>query len=303
MKRYQASQTAEYMAFFRASESVRPPDCRLFVDPFAVHFIRPALRRAVWLSKTAAVANLVNWYADRRIPGARTSAIARTRFIDDVLASAIEKDIRQLVILGAGFDCRAYRLRYLDRTTIFELDHPATLAWKMSKLREVLPELPENVRFVKIDFLQGRLPEELIRAGFQPSRPAVFLWEGVTNYLTGEAVDSVLQYVASCSPGSQIIFTYVHSGILDGSVRFQGGARLLRDVARLEESWTFGLSPDHLAEFLRDRGLCLGCDLSAREYRSRYFGAAAQRMKGYEFYHVAVARVPEEENARASTRT
>ena len=94
---------------------------------------------------------------------------------------------------------------------------------------------------VKIDFNQGRLPEELIRADFQRSRAAVFLWEGVTNYLTVEAVDAVLRCVASCGPGSQIIFTYVHSGILDGSVCFEGGDRLLRDLARLGERWTFGL--------------------------------------------------------------
>jgi O-methyltransferase involved in polyketide biosynthesis len=71
MKRYQASQTAEYMAFFRAPESVRPPDCRLFVDSFAAQFIRPSLRKAIRLSKTAILAKLVNWYADRGIPGGR----------------------------------------------------------------------------------------------------------------------------------------------------------------------------------------------------------------------------------------
>ena len=231
---------------FSATESVHPPQRRLFVDPLAMHFIRPSLRRAVWLSKTAAIAKLVNWYADRRIPGARTSAIARTRFIDDLLASVIEKGLHQFVMLGAGFDCRAYRLRFLDRATIFEVDHPDTLARKIAKLRELLTKLPDNIRYVKIDFNQGKLAEELLRAGFQPSRPAVFLWEGVTNYLTFQAVDAVLRYLAGCSPGSQIIFTYVHSGILDGSICFEGGDRLLRDVAHLGERWTFGLSPDQL---------------------------------------------------------
>jgi methyltransferase (TIGR00027 family) len=110
----------------------------------------------------------------------------------------------------AGFDCRAYRLRYLDGTTIFEVDHPDTLAWKMAKLREALPKLPDNVRYVKIDFNQGRLPEELIRADFQRSRPAVFLWEGVTNYLTVAAVDAVLHL--SLSADSQE--SCAHSGSL-----------------------------------------------------------------------------------------
>lgn len=281
------------MAFFRAIESVRPENGRLFADSFAVHFVRPSLRSAVCLSRTPILAGVVNWYVDRRLPGARTSAIARTRFIDDVLRDSLAENITQVVILGSGFDCRGYRLAYSNGTAVFEVDHPATLAAKIACLREVLPKVPDNVRFVEIDFNHQVLPEVLNRAGFKSLRPAVFLWEGVTNYLTPGAVDSVLRYVASCSPGSRIIFTYVHSGILDGSVNFEGARRLLRDVARLDEPWTFGLSPIQLGEFLRERGLCLDRDLSAREYRSQYFGAAAQRMKGYDFYHVAIAGVPE----------
>jgi methyltransferase (TIGR00027 family) len=279
------------MAFFRAMESLRPADRRLFADPFAVHFVRPPLRKAVWFSRVPILCAFVNWYADHRLPGARTSAIARTRFIDDALTPLAE-EVTQVVILGAGFDCRAYRLPYLNRTTVFEVDYPDTLASKLACLRDVLPKIPDNVRFVEIDFNRQILPEALRRAGFQSSRPAVFLWEGVTNYLTAEAVDSVLRCVASCSPSSRVIFTYVHSGVLDGSVRFEGATRLLRDVARLDEPWTFGLSPNQVGGFLRERGLCLDRDLSAREYQSQYFGAAAQRMKGYDFYHVAIAHVP-----------
>jgi methyltransferase (TIGR00027 family) len=291
MKQDQPSQTAEYMAFFRAMESARPASQRLFADVFAVHFIRPSLRRAVWLSQRPVLSHLVNGYTDRRLPGARTSAIARTRLIDDTLGAALREDISQVVILGAGFDCRAYRLSVLGRTRLFEVDHPTMIATKLACLREVLPNVPDRVRFVEIDFNHQRLPEALTRAGFQGSQPAVFLWEGVTNYLTPEAVDSVLQYVAGCAAGSRIIFTYVHAGVLNGSVSFAGGGRLLRAVARLNEPWTFGLFPDHLAAFLRERGLCLDGDLSAQQYRRQYFGAAAQGMKGYEFYHVAMAHV------------
>jgi methyltransferase (TIGR00027 family) len=293
----QPSRTAEYMAFFRAIESVRASDRRLFVDSFASRFIRPSLRAAVWLSRRPILAALVNWYADRRLPGARTSAIARTRLIDDALGGTSRENIRQIAILGAGFDCRAYRLSGLKNTLVFEVDHPATLATKLARLRGVLPKIPDTVRFVGIDFNHQALPAVLTQAGFQSSQPAVFLWEGVTNYLTPEAVDSVLRYVASCSPGTQIVFTYVHSGVLDGSAHFEGAARVLQDVARLNEPWTFGILPHQLAEFLTGRGLCLDRDLSARDYRSRYFGAAAPRMKGYDFYHVAIAHVPKEKTA------
>lgn len=293
MKPLAPSRTAEYMAFFRALESLRPASRRLFADPFAEHFIRPSLRRALRLSRLPVVGRFVDWYADRRLPGARTSAIARTRLIDDALLPALQTGIGQVVILGAGFDCRGYRLAPLRAATVFEVDYPATLGSKLSGLRQIVSDLPEHVRFVEIDFNQQGLPEVLSRAGFDPWRAAVFLWEGVTNYLTADAVDAVLHFVAACHSGTRLIFTYVDSAVLDGGVRFQGAARILEDVARLNEPWTFGLSPDQVPAFLCERGLSLHCDFSADEYRKLYFGAASQWMKGYEFYHVAVAQVPE----------
>lgn len=279
------------MAFFRATESVRPAERRLFDDPFAVHFLRPRLRLAVRLSRNPFFARFVDWYADLRLPGARTSAIARTKFIDDSLRNFLAEGVSQLVILGAGFDGRAYRLPKLNSVRVFEVDCPATLSAKLQCLRGVIPRLPENVRFVQADFNRVNLAEALRHSGFDASQPAIFLWEGVTNYLSEEAVDSVLRYVAGCSDGSKIIFTYVHAGMLDGSAHFDGAARLLRDVARLNEPWTFGIHPDHLAHYLSLRSLGLDRDVPAAEYRSRYFGSAARRMKGYEFYRIAIAHV------------
>lgn len=279
------------MAFFRAVESTRPVEQRLFDDPFAAHFLRPRLQWAVRLSRVPFFLRFVDWYADRRLPGARTSAIARTRFIDDALRSALAAGISQLVILGVGFDCRAYRLPELTSVRVFEVDYPSTLSAKLQSLRTAMPRLPENVSFVSTDFNRNCFAEALHSAGFDASQPVIFLWEGVTNYLSENAVDSVLRCVSGCKAGSKIIFTYVHAGLLDGSVPFYGSARLLRDVARLNEPWTFGLHPCQLGAFLKLRSLELDQDVPAAEYRSRYFGAAAQRMKGYEFYRIAIAQV------------
>jgi methyltransferase (TIGR00027 family) len=295
MKSSKPSRTAEYMAFFRACESVRPKDKRLFVDPFARHFIRRSLRAAVWFSTVPVLGALVRWYADRRLPGARTSAIARTRLIDDIICQALRDGLRQIVVLGAGFDCRAYRLPGINSTAVFEVDHPNTLACKLSRLRNLLPQLPTNVRYVQADFNRENLPQLLAAAGFSSSFPTVFLWEGVTNYLTPDAVDTVLRYVSSCRPRSQIIFTYVHSGALDGSICFEGAVELRHDVAQLGEPWTFGLDPVAVPEFLSTRGLRMDRDASAREYRTQYYGTDGQHMKGYDFYHVVIAHVPAEE--------
>ena len=291
----QPSRTAEYMAFFRACESVRPPSKRLFVDPLAAHFVNPSLRDAVRLAGIPVLGALVSWYVDRRAGGARTSAIARTRLIDDLACQALRDGMRQVVILGAGFDCRAYRLPGIDSAAVFEVDHPATLELKLARLRGVLPELPPHVHFVQVDFNRESFPQRLAEGGFDLSSTTLFLWEGVTHYLSSDAVDSVLRYVSVCPPGSRLIFSYVHSGALDPSASFEGAADILRNVARLGEPWTFGLDPVTVPEYLRQRGLQLDRDASARDYRTQYYGAAGQRMRGYDFYHVAIAHVPTKE--------
>jgi methyltransferase (TIGR00027 family) len=289
----QASRTAEFMAFFRALESVRPARQRLFADPYAYHFLGPSLRKVVRLARVPVLGAFVYWCLDHFFRGADTSAIARTRLIDEVWSQALHDGIRQIVILGAGFDCRAYRMPESRSATVFEADHPTTLAAKLQGLNQAIPVIPANVRFVEIDFNRQSLPEVLAEAGFDASLPALFVWEGVTNYLTPDAVDSMLRYLGSRARGSRVVFTYVDRGALDGSVHFEGAAEILRDVARLGEPWTCGFSPGELPDLLRGRGLELDRDAGAREYRAQYLGRRAQNAKGYEFYHVAVARVVE----------
>jgi O-methyltransferase involved in polyketide biosynthesis len=116
------------------------------------------------------------------------------------------------------------------------------------------------------------------------------LWEGVTNYLTEDAVAKVLRWFATAAAGSTVVFTYVHRGLLDGSVSFVGGEVILGNVKRLGEPWTFGLYPDAVSEFVERAGLRLREDLGADDYRRRYLGDVP--MAGYAFYRLAVADVP-----------
>jgi len=274
----QASRTAEYMAFYRALESGRPAAKRLFCDPFARHFLRPFLLKAIGLSTVPLLGAILYWYADRLAPGARTSAIARTRLIDEVWCQALRDGIRQIVILGSGFDCRPYRLPGAPSAVIFEVDIPERSPRNSPSSTSHL--MPENVHYVEIDFHHRGLAETLVDAGFEASLPGLFIWEGVTNYLTLEAVGSVFRYVGTLSPGCRIVFTYVHGGVLDGSVNFEGAENLLRGVAQLGEPWTFGLCPSQVPDFLRTRGLELDSDLGAQEYRVLYFGHLARANEG-----------------------
>jgi methyltransferase (TIGR00027 family) len=277
-----ASRTAEYIAFYRALESEVRGRVPLFDDPFARGLLSPTLRRAVALSRLAPLRWLIEHYADYRAPGARTSAIGRTRFIDDEVAAAVRSGCEQLVILGAGYDARAHRLAALRDVTVFEVDRRDTQDSKRSRLQRGR----DDVVYVAVDFVRDDLGEALARAGWSTDRTTIFVWEGVTNYLSEPAVANVLTLVGRTAKDSRIVFTYVHRDVIDG-LQSVDAVRIIRNVTRLGEPWTFGLTPADLPEFVARFGLALEQDLGANDYRARY-GIASD---GYAFYRVAAARV------------
>jgi methyltransferase (TIGR00027 family) len=288
MRQGEASRTAEYMALFRALEDVRPAATRCISDPFAHRFLDSRLGAVASLGALPGVGELIRGYIDRRWPGARTSAVARTRFIDERAEAAIAAGIGQVVLLGAGFDSRPYRLQGWDLVTVFEVDHPDTQARK----RRLVGAVPSRLRFVPVDFDRDRVDAALDAAGYERDHPTLFIWEGVTNYLTESAVDGTLRWCARAAPSSRIVFTYVHRGVLDDPASFFGTARLLHTLDASGERWTFGLDPAGLGSFLAERGLRLDEDVGAEEYRRRCYGSSAATMRGYEFYRIACAHVP-----------
>jgi methyltransferase (TIGR00027 family) len=280
-----ASRTAQYVALYRALETEVKGRAPLFRDPFAMRFLPLRYRPLVKLSRFGTARRAIERYADARAPGARTSAIARTRFIDDAVHEALDAGCEQVVILGAGYDCRAHRLPRLREVPIFEVDRAATQAIKRLQLGRGVER--DDVRYVAVDFGRDDFAERLVQAGFRPERPTIFVWEGVTNYLTDAAVSSVLGAIGKMATNSRIVFTYVHRGVLDGSVDFMGAARLLGNTARLGEPWTFGLLPNELSAYVGRFGLRVEQDLGADDYRALYRLGSP----GYAYYRIAVARV------------
>jgi len=138
----------------------------------------------------------------------RVFIAARTRFAEDSLAAAVERGVRQLVVLGAGLDTYAYRGEMRERVRIFEVDHPATQAWKRRRLAEAAIPLPSRFTFVPVDFERETLPGGLEAAGFDPAQQTFFTWLGVVPYLAVEAVWSTLSFIASLSQGAHVVFDY-----------------------------------------------------------------------------------------------
>ena len=289
MKPNTASKTAQYMAFFRAIETGRPSHKRLFTDPYAAIFLDKRLKWAARISKFPLIGRIIPKIIQRKAPGALSSGVARTRYIDDLLWKAIRKGIKQVIILGAGFDTRSLRLDYLKSMPLFEIDHLETAKWKIDRLKESLGYLPPNVSYFQIDFNKQSLEDLASEYNLNFNIPTAIIWEGVTNYLTQQAIDKTFEFVKKFTGGSYLIFTYIDRLVLDNPGLFMGAEKLFRNLIKNEECWTFGFNPEELSGYLAKFHLRLLEDLGAGEYRERYMPDRGAISEGYEFYRAAFA--------------
>jgi methyltransferase (TIGR00027 family) len=287
------SRTAYQNALFRALESRRKEPDRVAHDALAVRFLTPEFRLLAGLARAAPVRRLAEEVIDRRWPCVRGGVVARTRLIDETVAAELAQ-VSQVLILGAGFDSRAYRLAGLRDVTVFEVDHPATQAAKRRVLRRFPQSAvnagPGKVRFVPVEFGVDDPAEQLRACGFAPGEQTLVLWEGTTNYLDGPAVDATLRFLASVlAPGSPLVFTYVDRAMLDGSAVFAGAQTTIRAVRRVGEPFTFGLAPGDVPGYLAERGFTMEWDTTVRDAAVRFY-PAGQCPSAPDYYHVVESR-------------
>ena len=286
------SRTALGTAAGRAVESCHFKGERLFEDPFAREFLPFSYRVIVHLLCLPAIGPALLSLRERQLPGIMGNLLCRTRFIDDVLGDAIKRGIAQLVILGAGLDSRAYRIPGIEQIHVIEVDHPITQEWKKGRLKRMLGMFPSHVTFVPIDFDRQELSIAMQQADFRADAKTLFIWEGVTQYITPEAADASLRFISSSAgPESEIVFTYIDDRIIDGSLRLEGSERLIANLRRQGEPWIFGIAPAELDAYLAARGFELVEEAGASEYRERYLEPLGRGMNIFEGERAALARV------------
>jgi methyltransferase (TIGR00027 family) len=267
------------MALSRALETCKPEDRRICCDPFAKRFLSARYRPfLIGRPVRAATERLI----ESMFAGHHYYVVARTRYFDDALVTSLVEPLEQLVILGAGYDSRAYRFAdRLSRTTVFEVDHPATSRAK----REATSRFPRDgvapqVAYVPVDFTVDTLAERLIRSGYAPDARTLFLWEGVTPYLDGEAVDGTLEFVRSCSAaGSIVVFDYILRSVVEGRCTMRGAQKEAEKMSNTDEPLTFGISDGQAAAFLSDRGFHRVVDIGADELKQSYFTTTDSRRR------------------------
>jgi methyltransferase (TIGR00027 family) len=207
-----------------------------------------------------------DWLADRPI---RLFIALRSRFAQDELRAALARGVRQIVILGAGLDTTAYRHERAKRVRVFEVDHPATQAWKRGRLRDVGIEPPPELCFVAVDFEHESLGLALDRYGFDGAAASLFLWLGVVPYLTREAIVATFSLIGTMPGGGAVVFDYAaHAAGLSGDAQRAREARQAR-VAAMGEPWISLFDPADVHAMLLVAGFhhvedCEAIDLAAR---------------------------------------
>ncbi len=260
--------TAEGVCLARALEHLKPEDQRVVDDPYAELFLSPANRLALRAWSGSVTARLV-----RRLGRSGTSYVPlRHRFMDDWLADAAGKGAEQVVLLGAGYDTRAYRLAdRMGDLPVYEVDLPAISRSKAEIISRNAATFPKaNVVRVEIDFETETLEETLPRAGLQVGGPTFFIWEGVPMYLTRAAVKATLDAAwALGGPGSAITFDMWH---LVDDPSPAGTARRAAPAALsfIGEPVTFGIHPEEIDHFLGRRGFTVTDLAMATELQERY---------------------------------
>lgn len=288
MAKQRAGNTALGAAICRLIEQYQPEQTRLFSDPVLKDLVGTPGRV---LMRRASIRNLLIRQMESITPGIYGSQIYRTRILDETVQEALARGIGQVVILGAGLDTRPYRLPGIEQAHVFEVDLPAVQEEKKKKLRKRYGQLPTHVTFLALDFDTQHLPAALSKTTFDPASPAVFIWEGVTQYLSQEAVRQTLACVGTSAPGSILIFTYILKSLIERRSGIAGADTMLDRMAKQGAPWHFGLEPADLAAWLEPYHLEVLTDVGAADAQAHIFAPLRRAMVVSEMERIAQATV------------
>ena len=252
---------------------------KIFADPLAVTVLGEEAR-----------ATIAEAAADPTQRPMRLFIAARSRFAEDCLSAAVSRGVRQAVVLGAGLDTFSLRNPHTPLGLhVFEVDHPATQAWKRERLMREGLAIPASLTFAPVEFEQQSLADGLRAAGFHSDRPAFFHWLGVVPYLTRDAISATVSFIASL-PELEVVFDYSEPIENYPSERRTNVADVEARVAAIGEPWLSHFDPIELSRDLHARGFGELEDLGLGEIFVRYFGMPRSEAKDGPGPHIVRAR-------------
>ena len=288
--------TAQGVAKQRLIETIAGPEKSVINDPYADKFV-------IGSGVIKLMGHRLNvWLSSKLAPGFHEHLISRTRFIDDLIEKSAKEGIEQYVILGAGYDSRANRLNLTPSLKIFEVDQPEVSDIKLSKLPKDLPNL-ENITYVNVDFSYQSLSEQLLTAGFDQTKSTIITLEGVSQYITKEAVSSTIRELSLITKDARSIFfmSYVDELLnKDPAACFGKGypnpskkANLIQTLsAKVGEPWISFYRDEEIEIILAENGNSMKENVTLEDLNSLYFsplGRALPENQIFKLEHFIVA--------------
>lgn len=279
------SHTAFRVALRRASHQLLDSPL-VFADPFALPILGPE-------QEAALRADPCQFERSKLAPYLRALLAVRSRVAEETLAQCVAAGVRQYVILGAGLDTFAFRNSYpLSVLRVFEVDHPATQAWKREQLEQAGIPLPGNLTFVPVDFEEQGLSQELLRAGLDSEAGAFFSWLGVMPYLQPEAARATLRSIAGLSGRiGGVIFDYAIPGSALGLMQRVLFKLMAARVKAAGEPWLTFFYPSDLAQELSSMGFRHLEDMTGDLLNQRYLADRADGLRVGSLYHIMKALI------------
>ncbi len=267
--------TAQGVAKQRLIESLAKPDRRIIYDPYAKNFVLGANIIKLMGHRLSV------WLGNKIIPGMHEHLISRTRYIDDLIEKSTFANIEQYVILGAGYDSRAHRLKLPSKLKIFEVDQSEVQELKRLRLPDNMPNR-ESITYVGMDFNHQSLKEELINVGFDQNKSTIFTLEGVSQYISREALDATLKEVADLNPNSnsKIFISYVNKLLKEDSKACFGKGYskpekavsfITNSAAKMGEPWISFYSAEEIESILSQNNFTLIENKTLADLNSKYF--------------------------------
>jgi len=249
----------------------------IFNDPFAMKILGEDEKDVLQVAIKHPVASI-----------GRLFTAARSRIAEEALSRAVEGGVRQIVILGAGLDTFALRNPH-GGLEVYEVDHPATQAWKLERVAEAQIALPPWLVFVPVDFERDDVGEKLVAAGFQQNSPAFFTWLGVVPYLTQDAIGRTLDYMSSI-PNSEVVFDYMEPPEAFSEELRQIEKARAEQLEKMGERSDTRFEPAGIAAILRSHEFCSIEDIDFQEIAARFGRAVHGLAPGHLGAHVVHAK-------------
>ena len=248
-----ASSTAEFNAGMRWAETTRPVQSRVVTDPYSFHFLTSLQGRALF--RLPSLARFTLRVIDLRYAGLTAEILLRGRYLDDTVCAATAAGIRQIVLLGAGYDSTAIRHEFGSSTTVYEVDAPATQRTKRTVVDRLDIARSHRTVSVPCNFKAERAADLLRDAGLRTDEPTLVAWLGVSYYLPEASLRATLDQIREiCAPGSVLVVDYLDEDVVNGTTPHAGARRLAKYVAAIGEPYVFGMTPASARELLSAHG-------------------------------------------------